>query len=40
MAYVSTGDKVSARATLEKALALNPNFDGAQQARTALVSLK
>jgi tetratricopeptide (TPR) repeat protein len=40
MAYAGNGDKDKARAALEKALALDANFNGAAQAREALLGLK
>ena len=40
MGYVSKGDPVKARASLERALALSPTFDGADAARQALAGLK
>jgi tetratricopeptide (TPR) repeat protein len=40
MAYASNGDKDKARASLEKALTLDPNFNGAAQARETLSGLK
>jgi Tfp pilus assembly protein PilF len=39
MAYVATGDAAKARASLERALTLNPAFDGADAARQALAEL-
>ena len=39
MAYVKTGDFKNAESTLKKALALQPNFPGADEARTALATL-
>jgi tetratricopeptide (TPR) repeat protein len=40
MAYAASGDAVKARTFLQKALALDPNFDGAVAARQALANLK
>jgi len=40
LAYGRTGDKVKASESLSRALALKPDFNGAQDARTALASLK
>lgn len=40
MAYAGNGDKDKARAALEKALALDANFNGAAQARETLSGLK
>jgi len=40
MLYAKTGDNAKARESLEKALALNPDFDGAAEARKTLASLK
>jgi Flp pilus assembly protein TadD len=40
MAYARTGDSQRARRALEQALQLNSNFDGANDARQALTSLK
>ena len=39
LAYAQTGDKVSARASLERALKLKPDFDGAEDARKVLKTL-
>ena len=39
LAHVKTGDKVRARASLERALQLNPNFPEAQDAKRALAGL-
>jgi tetratricopeptide (TPR) repeat protein len=40
MAYVGVGDAKQAQAALERALALDPKFDGANAARDALAQLK
>ncbi len=40
MAYVGSGDKDKARAALQKALALDGNFNGAAEARQTLADLK
>jgi tetratricopeptide (TPR) repeat protein len=40
LAYLKEGRKDSAREALEKALKLQPNFDGASEARKALTSLQ
>jgi len=40
MAYVETGNKVLAREALTKALSINPQFDGAKEAREALEKLR
>ena len=40
MAYVATNNWAAARGSLEKALALRPDFDGAADARKALASIK
>jgi len=40
LAYGRTGDKIKASESLSRALALKPDFSGAQDARTALASLK
>ena len=40
MALARAGQKVQAKAALEKALALDPRFDGADEARKALAALK
>jgi len=40
LAYAKSGDSAKARKSLEQALKLQPNFPGAVDARTALVSLK
>jgi Flp pilus assembly protein TadD len=39
LAYAKNGNSAGARAALEKALALNPNVDGAGEARAVLDSL-
>ena len=39
MAFYKKGDNDSARAQLEKALSLNKNFDGAEEARKVLSGL-
>jgi Flp pilus assembly protein TadD len=38
LAYASAGDAVRARASLQKALTLKPDFDGAVQAKDLLAS--
>jgi tetratricopeptide (TPR) repeat protein len=40
LAYAKTGNKAAARQALERALALDANFDGAADARTTLAALK
>jgi len=40
MLYAKSGDNAKAREALEKALALNPDFDGAAEARKTLATLK
>jgi tetratricopeptide (TPR) repeat protein len=40
MAYLSSGDKIRGRATLQKALALQHDFEGAAEARKALEQLR
>ena len=40
MAYLSANDWAKARASLQRALALDPNFDGAEDARKALASVQ
>ena len=40
LAYAKIGDKEKAAKSLEKALALQPAFEGADEARAALASLK
>ncbi|HEY6359899.1 MAG TPA: tetratricopeptide repeat protein [Vicinamibacterales bacterium] len=39
MAYAGQGDRTRARSALDRALALNPGFDGAEQARRVSVEL-
>jgi Flp pilus assembly protein TadD len=39
MAYLKTGDADNARASLERALSLQPDFDGSANAREALASI-
>ena len=40
MAYVATNNWAAARESLAKALAINPNFEGAADAKKALASIK
>jgi tetratricopeptide (TPR) repeat protein len=40
MTYVQIGEPAKARQALEKALAMNPNFEGAADAKSALNALK
>ena len=39
MAYAGSGDKDKARDSLQKALSMNPKFDGADEARKTLADL-
>ena len=40
MAYVATNNWAGARGSLQKALDISPDFDGAADARKALASIK
>jgi tetratricopeptide (TPR) repeat protein len=39
MTYAGQGDRTRARSALDRALALNPRFDGAEQARRVSIEL-
>ena len=40
MAYLASNEWVHARAALQEALRIDPNFDGAAEARKALASIR
>ena len=40
MAYLASGDSVKAKKALQRALSLKPDFDGAEEARKALVQIE
>ena len=40
MAYLASGDSIKAKKALQRALSLKPDFDGAEEARKALVQIE